>query len=68
MMARYFVGGGMIVATRPMYQGIGVHWTLTLLALLAVLLVPAPRVLVRYGHLLRKRSKFADSSELGGVT
>ncbi|KAK5116215.1 hypothetical protein LTR62_008541 [Meristemomyces frigidus] len=62
-LARYFVGGGMIVATRPMYQGIGVHWVLSLLGVLAAVLVPVPWVLVRYGDSVRRRSKFASSPE-----
>lgn len=62
--ARYVVSSGMIVATRPMYQGIGVHWSLTILASLATILIPVPWILLRYGHLVRKRSRFANS--LGG--
>ena len=62
--ARYVVSSGMIVATRPMYEGIGVHWTSTLLGLLAVALVPVPWVLLRYGDRVRAKSKFA--SEVGG--
>lgn len=57
--ARYVVSAGMVVATRPMYEGIGVHWTSTLMGGLAALLVPVPWVLLRYGHRLRAKSKFA---------
>lgn len=28
---RYFVAGGMVVAARPMYEGIGVHWVMTIM-------------------------------------
>ena len=59
--ARYVVSAGMIVATRPMYQGIGVHWSLTILASLATLLIPVPWILLRYGHAVRGRSQFANS-------
>ena len=59
---RYIVGGGMVVATRPIYQGIGVRRYLSFLGLLAVVLVPAPWVLVRYGYVIRERSQFAASS------
>lgn len=62
-MARYLVAGPLIVSTRPMYQGIGVHWSLTILATLALLLVPVPWVLMRYGHRIRERSKFAKDVE-----
>ena len=58
--ARYVVSSGMIVVTRPMYEGIGVHWTSTLLSLLPVALVPVPWVLLRYGDRVRAKSKFAS--------
>jgi hypothetical protein len=57
--ARYIVSSGMIVATRPMYEGIGGHWTSTLLGLMALALVPVPWVLLRYGDRVRAKSKFA---------
>lgn len=59
-LARYFVSGGMVVASRPMYQGIGVHWTLTFLGCLGALLVPVPFLLYRYGKVIRKKSKYAE--------
>lgn len=62
-MARYIVSSGLIVASRPMYEGIGVHWTLTLLGILGTLLVPVPFVLFKYGPQIRKRSKFAHDAE-----
>ncbi|KAF7192809.1 putative efflux pump kojT [Pseudocercospora fuligena] len=62
-MARYIVSAGMVVATRPMYKGIGVHWTMTILGTLALLLVPVPWMLLRYGHHVRAKSKFASSVE-----
>ncbi|KAF3033610.1 hypothetical protein E8E12_001161 [Didymella heteroderae] len=30
-MMRYLIAGGMVMAARPMYENIGVHWTMTLL-------------------------------------
>lgn len=62
--ARYLVSSGIIAATQPMYEDIGVHWTSTLLDLMAVALVPVPWVLLRYGGRVRAKSKFA--SEVGG--
>jgi DHA1 family multidrug resistance protein-like MFS transporter len=62
--ARYVISSGMIVATRPMYEGIGVRWTSTLLGLMALVLVPVPWVLLRYGDRVRAKSKFA--SEVAG--
>jgi ABC-type transport system involved in cytochrome bd biosynthesis fused ATPase/permease subunit len=58
-MFRYLVSGGMVMATRPMYVGIGVHWTLTLLGCLSVILLPMPWVFHKYGEKLRERSPYA---------
>ncbi|CAH0033752.1 unnamed protein product [Clonostachys rhizophaga] len=58
-MLRYFISGGMVMAARPMYNGIGVHWTLTLLGCIAALLAPAPFLFWIYGPKLRKKSSYA---------
>jgi DHA1 family multidrug resistance protein-like MFS transporter len=60
-MVRYIVAGGMVMASRPMYEGIGVHWTMTILGCLSVLLAPMPLVFKSYGAQLRERSQYADS-------
>jgi DHA1 family multidrug resistance protein-like MFS transporter len=61
--ARYLVAGGMVMAARPMYEGIGVHWTMTLLACIAAILAPAPFIFWKYGHKLRTRSKYAKGDD-----
>jgi len=58
-MARYLVAGGMVMAARPMYEGIGVHWVCTLLGCIAVVLAPAPLVFYRVGAKLREKSPYA---------
>lgn len=58
---RYLVAGGMAMAARPMYEGIGTHWTMTLLGCIAVILLPAPLLFWRYGRKLRSRSPYAKS-------
>ncbi|KAI0385484.1 MFS general substrate transporter [Hypomontagnella monticulosa] len=60
---RYLVAGGMVMAARPMYEGIGTHWTMTLLGCIAVILLPAPLIFWRYGRKLRSRSPYAKSPE-----
>lgn len=62
-MMRYLASAGMLVATRPMYIGIGVHWTLTFLGILAVLLIPAPYYFSMSGKSVRQRSPFALKDE-----
>lgn len=61
-MVRYIVAGGMVMAARPMFEGIGVHWTMTFLGCIAVLLVPAPMVFYKVGHKMREKSPYAKSS------
>ena len=58
-MVRYLISGTMVVAARPMYQGIGVHWTLTLLGCIAVGLTPAPLMFWKYGPKLRAKSPYS---------
>jgi DHA1 family multidrug resistance protein-like MFS transporter len=60
-MMRYIVAGGMVIAARPMYEKIGVHWTMTLLGCVALVLTPAPYVLFKRGTELRKKSPHASN-------
>jgi DHA1 family multidrug resistance protein-like MFS transporter len=62
-MARYLIAGGMVMAARPMYEGIGVHWTMTLLACIAAILAPAPLVFWKYGSKLRAKSLYARGDD-----
>lgn len=56
---RSLFGAGFPLFAFQMYDTLNPRWASTLLGLLAVLLAPIPFVLRRYGHHLRKRSKFA---------
>lgn len=56
---RYLASGTVNMISRPMYEGLGVHWTMTLLGCLAVVQMPLPLVFYYYGPGLRKRSHFA---------
>jgi hypothetical protein len=58
-MMRYMIAGGMVMAARTMYEKIGVHWTLTLLGCVALVLTPAPYVLFKHGAKLRGKSPHA---------
>lgn len=40
-----------------MYKNIGVHWTLTVLGVIALLLSLVPFVVAKYGEVVRKRSR-----------
>lgn len=56
---RYMVAGGMVIADMPMYNKLGVHWTLTLLGIIGALLAPMPALFYNYGDKIRARSRFA---------
>lgn len=60
-MVRYLITGGMVMAVRPMYVGLGVQWTLTLLGCVAIILMPAPLIFWKFGPKLRERSPYAKS-------
>jgi DHA1 family multidrug resistance protein-like MFS transporter len=49
----------MVMAARPIYEALGVHWTMTLLGCIAVRLVSLPLLLKRYGLKLGERSGYA---------
>jgi hypothetical protein len=53
----------MVIVSVPMYENLGVHWTLTLLGCIATLLAPVPYVFKYYGAMARKRSKGATGFE-----
>ncbi|CRG85091.1 hypothetical protein PISL3812_02227 [Talaromyces islandicus] len=56
---RYIASGAMVVVTLPMYKNLGVHWALTLLGCISLIMTPVPYVFYRYGHIFRARSKTA---------
>lgn len=56
----YAVSGGMIPVSVVMYRAIDVHWTLTILGVVAALLTPIPFVFYRYGADARERSREAQ--------
>lgn len=57
---RYIVAGGMVVADMKMYETLGVHWTMTMLGCLGVVLTPLPLLFWRFGNEVRERSTFAQ--------
>ena len=55
---RYLAAGVMVEVAIPMYDNLGVHWTLTILGALAALMVPVPYLFYAYGEKIRARSKY----------
>ena len=66
-LVRYCCAGGMTMVGIPFYKNMGVHWTLTILACISALLTPIPYLFYKYGHVLRKKSKFATTREDQGL-
>ncbi|OLN96773.1 putative transporter C794.04c-like protein 2 [Colletotrichum chlorophyti] len=58
---RYCCAGGMTVVGIPLYSNMGTDHALYLLGGISALLAPIPFVFFKWGHLLRKRSKYALS-------
>lgn len=62
---RYAVAGGMVIAGQPMYQGLGVRYTMTLMGGVGTLLVPVPLLFWKYGEKIRGKSQFAKKFDSG---
>ncbi|KAK7546616.1 major facilitator superfamily transporter, partial [Phyllosticta citricarpa] len=60
-LVRYVVAGGMTVVGIPFYENMGTHYTCTILACIASLLVPIPYIFYKYGYVIRRKSKYAVS-------
>ncbi|KAA8645317.1 hypothetical protein EYZ11_009345 [Aspergillus tanneri] len=58
---RYLAAGAMVIVSIPMFGNLGVHWSLTLLGCISLVMTPVPYVFYRYGHFFRARSRAAHS-------
>ncbi|TID01615.1 putative efflux pump kojT [Colletotrichum higginsianum] len=58
---RYVVAGGITVVGIPLYENLGTHYALTILACISGVLAPIPYVLYHYGSWIRAKSRFAVS-------
>lgn len=58
---RSLFGAAFPLFATQMFEALNPRWASTLLGCLAILLVPIPVVLQRYGHIIRARSKYAPS-------
>lgn len=56
---RYLASGFINLVSRPMYNGMGVHWVQTMLGCIAALQIPLPIIFYYFGERIRKRSSFA---------
>jgi hypothetical protein len=53
--------GGMAAVGIPFYKNMSVHWTLTILGAISLLLVPVPYLFYKYGPWIRSKSKYVVS-------
>ncbi|GFF34904.1 uncharacterized transporter mfs2 [Aspergillus udagawae] len=56
---RCLSAGGMMLASMPLYENLGVKWSLTLLGAASAVLVPVPFAFCKWGYLIRRKSKNA---------
>lgn len=54
---RYIAAGAMAIVSIPMYSSLGVHWSLTFLGCLSVLMTPVPYIFYKHGHAIRRWNK-----------
>lgn len=55
--SRYIISGALSPASVKMYENIGPHWSLTIVAVVATIMAPVPFILYKYGHKVRAMSK-----------
>ncbi|KAI5455590.1 major facilitator superfamily domain-containing protein [Mariannaea sp. PMI_226] len=61
---RYLLGAVFPLFTIQMYEKLGVHWAGSVFAFLSLGLLPIPWILFKFGHRLRKNSRFIGSSQV----
>src|SRR3982074_2193259 len=55
--SRYVIAGALTPASIKMYENIGPHWSVTIVAIVATIMAPVPFVLYKYGSRVRAMSK-----------
>ncbi|EEB07075.1 fluconazole resistance protein [Schizosaccharomyces japonicus yFS275] len=58
-LVRYSASGGLTMLARPMFLHLGTQWAMSLLAFLAVVMVPIPFLFLKYGKRIRQISRDA---------
>ncbi|KAL2416517.1 MFS-type transporter kojT [Exophiala dermatitidis] len=60
---RYLAAGALVIVSIPMYGNLGVHWSLTLLGCISLLMTPVPYVFYWYGSRIRQRTSKAATKD-----
>ncbi|KAL8701427.1 MAG: hypothetical protein Q9201_004911 [Fulgogasparrea decipioides] len=59
--SRYVISGALSPASVKMYENIGPHWSLTIVAIIATIMAPVPFILYKHGHKVRATSKHVQN-------
>ena len=59
--SRYVISGALSPASVKMYDELGPHWSLTIVAIVATFMAPVPYLLYKYGHKVRAMSKHVQN-------
>lgn len=59
---RYLLGAVFPLFVFPMYEKLGIHWAGSVFGFLSLVLLPIPWILFKFGHKLRKNSRFIPSA------
>lgn len=59
--SRYVISGALSPASVKMYDNLGPHLALTIVAIVATVMAPVPFLLYRYGHQVRAMSKHVQN-------
>ena len=60
---RSLFGAAFPLFAASMYHNLGIHWATSVPAFLALTFVPAPFLLFKYGHIIRKKCRYAAEAE-----
>lgn len=58
---RSLFGAGFPLFATYMFNGMGIEWASTLLGCIGIVMIPIPIIFYRYGHRIRKHSRFAPT-------
>ncbi|KAL9031136.1 MAG: hypothetical protein Q9196_000812 [Gyalolechia fulgens] len=59
--SRYVISGALSPASVKMYEDLGPHWSLTIVAIVSTIMAPVPFILYKYGHRIRAMSRHAQN-------
>ena len=61
---RSICGALLPLAAAPLFKRLGFHWACSLLGFVSTIMIPIPFVFLRWGHVLRSKSKFRQELQM----